>query len=214
MASDSKAVRVVLVEDHAQTRDKLVRLLREHPTKVELVGAFPSAEAMLSAEGALTFHVALIDVRLPVMSGIELIQRLTTLPSERRYLVLSSFDDERSVLEAVRAGAFGYLLKDEPSERILYAIQEAMEGANPMSSRVVGVLMQQASRTASNFLTEREFELASALSEGLSYAECAGRMGIRLGTVQDYVKTLYRKVDVQSKDELKAWMSRYTKSAV
>ncbi|MDP2273217.1 MAG: response regulator transcription factor [Archangium sp.] len=203
-------VRVALVEDHAPTRAALEKLLAEFPALVTLAGSFASAEALRPALGRLEFEVALIDLHLPGTSGHALIGELTTAAPAVRSLALTAFDNEGDVLEAVRAGAFGYLLKDEPKARLIAAICEAAAGAHPVSSRVAGFLFAHTRRAPPPVsLSDREEELAGCLSEGLSYSECAGRMGISLGTVQDYVKRLYRKLDVNSKKEVRTWVAMH-----
>ncbi len=202
-------VLVALVEDHQATRAALEAEIRAAP-QLKLVRAVGSAEELLKGLTATPFHVALVDLHLPGLSGAELIQQVGTQLPEVRCVALSSFDDEERVIEAVRSGAYGYLLKDEPHARLVQAVTEAAAGEHPVSSRVAGFLFTQARRApAPVALSDREEELARALAEGDSYAECAQRMGIALGTVQDYVKRLYRKLDVNSKKEVRAWVAMY-----
>lgn len=157
--------------------------------------------------------VALVDLGLPDLPGTVLIRELAERKPALRSIAFTAFDDDSTVLEAVHAGAHGYLLKDEPSERIVRAIEEAAEGAHPISSRVAGYLLTHARRAPPPIsLSDREEELAIALASGHSYAECAQRMGIALGTVQDYVKRVYRKLDINSKRDLREWVSRYATS--
>jgi DNA-binding NarL/FixJ family response regulator len=197
-------IRVALVEDHAATREALVSLLADAPDRVELVSAFARAEQLLEQVEQLRPAVALIDLQLPGMCGSALISALRRASPSTRALALTGFNNEERVVEAIQAGASGYLLKDEPTGRLLEAIEEVADGANPISSRVAGFLLARARAVPAPIaLTDREEQLASALVEGLSYAECGARMGIALGTVQDYVKRLYRKLDVSSKRELR-----------
>ncbi|MBX7097730.1 MAG: response regulator transcription factor [Myxococcaceae bacterium] len=203
-------VRVALVEDHPATREALVRLLEAFPQRARLVCAVPDAESFLRSGKLKDVQVVLADLMLPGKSGSELIAELSTSAPELRCLALTAFDSEQQVLEAIRAGAYGYLLKDEPPERLVSAVEEAAAGAHPVSSRVAGFLFTHTRRApAPVTLSDREEELARALADGLSYQECAARMGIAIGTVQDYVKRLYRKLDVSSKKEVRAWVSIY-----
>lgn len=206
----SSPVRVAVVEDHAATREALVRLVEAFPQRLRLVCAIADAESFLRSGKLKDVQVALADLMLPGKSGSELIAELSTVAPELRCLALTAFDSEPQVLEAIRAGAYGYLLKDEPKERLVSAIEEAAAGAHPVSSRVAGFLFTHTRRApAPVALSDREEELARALADGLSYQECATRMGIAIGTVQDYVKRLYRKLDVSSKKEVRAWVSIY-----
>lgn len=207
--TSKEPVRVVLVEDHAPTRGATTRMLADFGARVVLLEAFPDGEACLRSQVTGTADVALVDLGLPGMSGADVIAALAQSTPRVRALALTAFDHEKSVFQALGAGAFGYLLKDEPPERIVRAIEEAAEGAHPISARVAGFLVSHARGSLSSIqLSGREDELAMRLSEGLSYAECAGRMGISLGTVQDYVKRLYRKLDVNSRREVREWVER------
>lgn len=210
--SAQTTVRVALVEDHRETRDELARLLTGFHPRVALVAAFPDAESFLEDPVRLALDVALVDLGLPGATGIEAIRRLSEVDAHVHAIAFTAFDDERHVVAALRAGAYGYLLKDEPPDRVLAGIEEAAAGEHPVSARVAGFLVARA-RTKDVpppvALSDRENELAAALAAGQTYAECAESMGIALGTVQDYVKRLYRKLDVNSRREVRAWVERY-----
>lgn len=204
------SVRVALVEDHAATREALVRGLGDFSDRVQVVKAVPDAEAFFASLKRMSIDVALVDLRLPGTDGYAVIRSLGEQAPSVRALALTSFNDDESVIEAIRAGAHGYLLKDEPVDRLVNALEEAAAGLHPISSRVAGFLITHARRApAPASLSDREEELAVALSDGLSYAECATRMGISLGTVQEYVKRLYRKLDVNSRKEVREWVATY-----
>lgn len=206
-------VKVALVEDHPATREALVRGLKDFADRVHVVAAVPDADTFFSSLDTKTIDLALVDLRLPGTDGYAVIRSLGEKAPGVRALALTSFNDDESVIEAIRAGAHGYLLKDEPMERLVQALEEAAAGAHPISSRVAGFLITHARRApAPVTLSDREEELAVALSDGLSYAECATRMGISIGTVQEYVKRLYRKLDVNSKKEVREWVATYVRS--
>jgi DNA-binding NarL/FixJ family response regulator len=210
VARTSDVVRLALVEDHDATRAELTASFASHPDHVRLVAAFPDAESLLASPALAQIDVALIDLGLPGMGGAEGIRRLADMVPRVRALALTAFDDEANLFAALSSGAYGYLLKDEPIERVIRAAVEAAAGEHPISSRVAGFLIsraQSAPRPAA--LSDREEELAALLAQGLGYAECAARMQIALGTVQDYVKRLYRKLDVGSRKEVREWLQRY-----
>ena len=184
-------------------------MLSDVPERVSVVGDFASAEAFLERADSLAFDVALVDLGLPGMKGHELIAELTRRQPEARAVALTVMSGEASVIQAVRAGAFGYLLKDESTERLLQAIEDAAAGQYPFSSRVAGALVRTLGPNPSSELTGRELELARHLADGATYAECADAMTIKLGTVQSHVKNLYGKLDINSRKELRAWAERY-----
>ncbi|MFO0679951.1 MAG: response regulator transcription factor [Polyangiaceae bacterium] len=202
-------VRVALVEDHDGTRRELVASFEDHPESVRMVGAFRDAESFLKSPILSSVDVALVDIRLPGMSGIEAIRRLGESVPEVRAIVLTAFDDETNLFAALSNGAYGYLVKDDGFDRVIAAVEEAALGEHPVSSRVAGFLITRARRAPPPVhLTDREDELALALADGLSYAECAARMQIAIGTVQHHVKRLYRKLDVSSRKEVREWVQR------
>jgi DNA-binding NarL/FixJ family response regulator len=203
-------IAVAVVEDHAATREALVQGLSDFTDSVRVVSASADAKSFYASLATRPFQVALVDLKLPDADGRDVIRSLGERLPDARALALTAFDDDESVIDAIRAGAHGYLLKDEPLERLVRAIEEAASGAHPISSRVAGFLMTHARRAPPPAsLSDREEELAVYLAQGLTYVECSERMGIALGTVQDYVKRVYRKLDVSSKKAVREWVSRY-----
>lgn len=201
-------IRIGVVEDHRGTREAMLRNLERAGAQVAVALAVDSAEAFLASPLLPTLDVALIDVQLPGMSGAETIRHLAQSSPKLRSIALTVFDDAETFLEVIQAGAFGYLVKSDPFERLLLALEEAASGQHPLSSRVAGHLIAQTRRQAVSPLTDREEEIAVALAGGLSYAECARSLGIALGTVQHHVKGIYRKLDVSSKREVRNWVER------
>ena len=199
--------RVALVEDHAGTRAAIVQSLLEARGPVVLVDAFADGEAFLESPVRSQVDVALIDLGLPGASGCEVIRRLSRESPTLKTIALTVFEDEDTVFAALESGARGFLLKDEPIERLVCAIEDVLCGRRPLSAGVTRFFIDQALRFSTKVqLTDRETSLAHALANGASYAECAEHFGIALGTVQDHVKRIYRKLDVSSKRELRLWV--------
>lgn len=204
-------MRVALVEDHAATREAFLLALGGASTELTVVGAYESAESFLAASTDTAIDVVLVDLNLgKQMNGVQLIDTLQRRSPGLKCVALTGLADEDAVLDAIRVGACGYLLKDEPTARIINAIHEAAAGEYPVSSRVAGFLFHRASRAPMPVeVSPRERELAACLAEGMSYSDCALQMGVAIGTVQMYVKRLYRKLDVDSKSGVREWFSRY-----
>lgn len=205
-------INVALVEDNRSMRHALERSLRDFPDRVRVAVSAASAEELVDSMGVIDIanvSVLVADLRLPGMSGAELIRNVALRRPEISSVALTLCDDEPTVLETIAAGACGYVLKSEPIEQLVRAIEEAVLGAHPVSSRVVGYLVGQARlRPGREVITEREEQVARGLAQGLSYAECSESMGIKLGTVQEYVKRLYRKLGLNSRRELQVWAAR------
>jgi DNA-binding NarL/FixJ family response regulator len=200
-------VRILLVEDDPGLASNFARALGARSG-----GEWQVQHAASLSDGRArglsgSFELAIVDLGLPDGSGIDLIRELTT--ERLRAVAFTIFDDRERVLGALRAGAIGYLLKDEPVERVITQVEECLGGHFPVSSRVARYLVELC-RPADldSPLTAREQDVLGCLEGGHSYAECANRLGITLGTVQTHVKSLYRKLDVSSRAEATAWAAR------
>ncbi|MFM7396955.1 MAG: response regulator [Gammaproteobacteria bacterium] len=147
-------------------------------------------------------NLALIDIGLPDISGIEVVARVREAHPDAPIMVVSVIAAERSVLAAIRAGARGYVLKDDSTTQIAEALRETLQGNYPISPALARYLFKLAGArdTATDLaeLTPKELALLKHLSCGRSYAEAAKEMGIALSTVQTHIRNLYRKLDVHS----------------
>lgn len=187
-------MRLLIVEDDPWVRRGVADVL----ASVEVAACATGRDA-LAQPGP--FDVALVDIGLPDISGTAVIAEL-----RRRGCVpvaFTVFDDAKTVLTALRAGARGYILKSTPTERILPQLREALAGGMPLSPAVAALVVETmlSSTESERRLTERESELLALLARGATYAQCASALGIGVGTVQGYVKNIYGKLDVSSKAE-------------
>lgn len=162
-------------------------------------------EAMKLCEGGqVELDLALVDLGLPDISGIEVIKCLRRRFPNLPVMVISVISTERSVLSAIRAGARGYILKGDSQAAITQAIQELMLGNYPITPSLARYLFKMAggvtgvSSEVEHNLSPRELETLQHLSRGLKYEEVARIMGIALSTVQSNVRNLYRKLDANS----------------
>jgi two-component system, NarL family, nitrate/nitrite response regulator NarL len=196
---------VVLVEDDPVFEQLIVRALSRLGMGQQIRSFALGREALeLVASLRAGPSLALVDIGLPDISGIEVISSVHQRFPDTPIMVISVMSGERNVLEAIRAGVRGYLLKDGSEASVAQAIRQVLDGEYPISPnlarhlfRLVGGPQQQASQ-ASNPLSAREMELLTNIASGLSYAECAERMGVALSTVQTHIRSLYRKLEVHS----------------
>ncbi len=192
----------------------MTRALSCSDAEVEFLGAFENGETFLESPVRKSADVVLLDLGLPGVSGTEVIRTLAREASAAKVLALTVFDDSETVFAALNAGAKGFLLKGEPIDRVIQAMRDILNGRLPLSSGVTHFFVDQALRFASRIvLSPRETRVAVSLSEGASYAECSEELGITLGTVQDYVKRIYRKLGVTSKRELRLWVEETLRSS-
>lgn len=198
-------IRILLVEDVRATREGLTELIaREADLVVALAAA--SMEEALAARVEPGPDVALLDVRLPGMSGIEGVRALRLRWPAIQALMLTVQEDDASVFEAICAGASGYLLKDTPPDGIARALRELAAGGAPMSPPIARKVVQAFARVAPApraecDLTERERELLTLLAEGHGYKTVARELGISVDTVRFHVRNVYAKLHVHSKSE-------------
>jgi DNA-binding NarL/FixJ family response regulator len=196
---------VMLVEDNPVFEDQLRYMLQTISPKAS-VHSFASGVSAIRAVRSreLAPDLALIDIGLPDISGIAVIQALRDISPETPSLVLSVLEDETKLLEAIRAGAKGYLLKGESPEAIARGVQEVLDYNYPISPALARSLFEIAGLPEQNHakpqlvLTDRERETLHFIAQGLSYCETANSMGVSLSTVQTHIRSLYRKLGVNS----------------
>ncbi len=198
-------ISVAIVEDHLDLRNSLSLVLRTTPG-FSLVGSYGNVEDLLGHLEADPPQVILMDIGLPGMSGIEGVRQVKQLRPEVCILMLTIYDDDERVFQAVCAGAGGYLLKHSSPLQILQAIEQASEGAVPMSpsiaQRVIAMFRTFAPRDHELLeLTTREQEILRSLSDGLDYKQIAERHFISLHTVRSHIRNIYEKLQVHSKSE-------------
>ena len=200
-------IRVLIADDQALVRTGFRLILSGEPG-IEVVGeARDGAEAAtLAAE--LAPDVVLMDVRMPGVDGIEATRRIVVDESSPRVLVLTTFDLDDIVYDALRAGASGFLLKDAPEERLLTAIQVVAEGGSLFAPSVTRRLIGEFSRRtpaapppALEELTARELEVLRLLAQGLSNAEIATRLVVSEHTVKTHVARILQKLDLRDRTQ-------------
>ena len=202
MTSD---VSVAIVEDQRATREGLARLVERTPG-CWLAGAYASMEDAVPALARAPVDVLLSDIGLPGMSGIEGVRAIKASQPATQILMLTVYDDNDHVFEAICAGASGYLLKDTPTGRLREAILELQQGGAPMSpeiARKVVTMFQQIAppRDEPVRLSPREVELLRLLADGHSYKTAASALGISMDTVRFHIRHIYEKLHVHSKSE-------------
>jgi len=196
-------IRILIVEDDPAFEDLLSRAADRLGDCVDVLACDTAFSALAAVEKSpRPFDLALIDLGLPDLSGVEVIRRIRDRFEDLPILVVSVISAERSVLSAIRAGAFGYILKDDSEAAMSQAMQEALNGNYPISPALARYLFKLAGGRDKpvdlSGLTRKELELLQWLSRGKSYNEAARSMGVTLATVQTHIRNLYRKLDVHS----------------
>ena len=200
----SPAVVTILIEDAVPFSQALAAYFRSQNCGVDCVACFPSAEAALAGVGATGAAVALVDIHLPGMDGIECVARLRALQPQITCLILTVFEDAAVIFEALKAGACGYLLKRMPPEAIAEAVRQAHAGGSPMSpqiARQVVTFFHQRAQGGMPELTVREREVLDLLATGSLYKEIAVRLGVTIDTVRTHLRHIYDKLQVHTRTE-------------
>jgi len=186
---------LLLVEDDAATRGAIQSLLEASGYAVRSAA---SGRLALQAFRQKAPQVVLLDLGLPDIDGAEVVRSMQAENVEVPVIVLSVVTSESRILEALRAGALGYLLKEDLG-RLLPALAEALDGGAPMSPSVarlvLGQLHRRPSQPAPSLLTSREREVLERLASGLSYEQIALTLQVALNTVRTHVRSIYRKLD-------------------
>jgi DNA-binding NarL/FixJ family response regulator len=206
---------VLLVEDEPWIRESVAGVLDAPAAGLELAAACGSAEqALEQLRGGLAADAALVDIGLPGASGIELVGALRARWPAVVSVMFTVFDDAPTVLRALRAGARGYLLKSTPLPRLRDGLVEALDGGAPMTPAIARLVVDELAGARpspsgeADGLTPRERDVLQLLAKGLTYGEVATALGIAIGTVQSYVKTIYAKLHVASKAEAASLATR------
>ncbi|WP_276372727.1 response regulator transcription factor [Chryseolinea sp. H1M3-3] len=197
-------VRVSVYEDNALLRESVTSLLRLKEG-VQVVDAYENVLAIEEQIKNDKPDLVLMDIDMPGMNGIEAVKKIRVFNDHVAILMLTVFDDDHHVFDAICAGASGYLLKKHISTRLFDSIDEMMSGGAPMSpsiARMVISSMQQGARDPNPYsLTPREREMLSSLSNGNSYKLIAAEFAISIDTVRTHIKKIYEKLHVHSQTE-------------
>jgi len=197
-------IHVAIIEDIKEIREGLQLLIGNDPGFV-CADTFASAELAIAALPALQPDVALMDIHLPGISGIEAVRQLKVVCPNTQFIMSTVYEDDDSIFESLKAGASGYLLKKTAPSTILDAIREVHSGGSPMSSqiarKVIGSFQKANAIDNMTMLTAREKEILEALAKGLRYKDIAGTLGISIETVRSHVRKTYEKLQVQSRTE-------------
>jgi DNA-binding NarL/FixJ family response regulator len=208
-------IRVIIAEDHALVREGTRELIERAPD-IEVVGeATNGAEAVALVE-RLAPDVAIVDILMPVMNGIEATERMKAIQPSLGVLILTAYDDDQYVFALLRAGAAGYLLKDVPASEVVRAVRLVHAGepvlhpaiarkvlarfaAEEVAPVAVGAQAQEEPKAL--HLTDREMEVLRLAASGMTNAQIAGRLYFSVRTVQVHMTHIFDKLDVGSRTE-------------
>lgn len=195
-------MRCLVVDDDPSDRELIARMVGR--AGHESTSVANGAAAIELARGE-RFDVALVDLGMDGVGGVSVLVALRVACPDLRLIVVSGFDDRRHVLEAVTAGADGYLLKSDLGEHLEHALREVVDGGGPLSPRIATYLLEELRPAGAGAptpaLSPREREVLVGLSRGGTYAGIARELGISVNTIRHHIRNLYAKLGVSGRAE-------------
>jgi DNA-binding NarL/FixJ family response regulator len=212
--------RVLIVDDHPMTRSGLVHLIN-HQLDLEVCGDVENAAEALEALTTCKPDLALVDVKLPDKSGLELIKDIKALCPELPVLVFSMHDESLYAERVLRAGARGYITKREGGQKLMQAIRHVVSGNIYLSERMSGRILElfsgrrrpEGEHSSIQQLSDREFEVFELIGAGLSTHEIARKLHLSTKTVQAHRANIKRKLKVKTASELVSYAARWIEHA-
>lgn len=199
-----KSHTIAIVEDDTSLREILTEIVTASPWK--LVNTFTSAENALAGLTKSCPEVVLMDIQLPGMSGIECVAKLKALHPAVLVLMVTVYDNNERIFDALAAGASGYLLKRDAPAKLLESLDDLLAGGSPMSGAIARKVVQHfhkgpPSRNKEHNLTPRETQILEMLAKGSLYKEIAWDLGIGFETVRSHIDNIYNKLHVRTRTE-------------
>jgi len=193
-------IKVLVCEDQMLVRQGLVTILSMEP-EISIVGEAVDGYEALEKVGTLSPDVVLMDVRMPLMDGVEATRAISTKHPDVRVIILTTYDYEEYVLEGVKAGAVAYVLKDTAASDLVHTIQRVHEGERFIQPAVANKILFELAKAPEREpnsgiepLSEREIDIISRLAQGMSNREVAAELTLAEGTIKNYVSSILSKL--------------------
>ncbi len=205
MTVATRAVRVLIADDQTLFRAGLARLLNED-SRVEVVGQAPDGVDAAKLAAKLKPDVVLMDLKMPNLDGIEATKQITEADPGVKVLILTTFETDNYVIQALKVGASGYVLKDSTADAIISSIVAVMSGEKVMASAVANRVLEMLTGTTTpkefyDGLTNREIEILKLLANGMANKQIAYRLKISEKTVRNHVSNTYEKLGIYDRSQ-------------
>lgn len=203
MKNETK-LKVILFDDHEAVRTSIQLMIEDMP-QAELIGAFENCDTLMNDIEYCKPDVVILDISMPGMNGIEAVKEIRKKYANLPILMLTTFDDDAHVFDAISVGANGYLLKNASMQKLAEGIADVYEGGAPMSPsiarKVLNQFRQQQGVREDYQLSPKETEVLQYLVQGLAYKQIGAKMNITYDTVRAHMKKIYEKLHVASMTE-------------
>jgi DNA-binding NarL/FixJ family response regulator len=198
-------IRVLIADDHGLVRAGLTELIGTFED-VEIVGAAAGGDEAVAMAVELAPDIVLMDLEMPEVDGIAATSRIRESAPDSRVVILTSFSDRERILQALDAGAVGYLLKDAEPGELARGIAAAARGESPLDPRAAGTIIEARAQSHPRpALSEREREVLALLSQGMANKEIARRLGISEKTVKAHLTNVFRQIKVTDRTQAALW---------
>jgi NarL family two-component system response regulator LiaR len=200
-------MKVIVCDDQAIVRDGLMMLLKLEPD-IQVVGTADDGAAAVELVEKVKPDLVLMDLKMPVVNGVEATRQIRAKYPEVKVLVLTTYDDDQWVFDAIQAGATGYLLKDIPREDLVKAIKGTSSGKSYLDPAIAGKVLDQVSSRQTQSptfitdkLTSREIEILRLVAKGLSNTDISERLFLSEGTVRNHISAVLAKLGVSDRTQ-------------
>jgi DNA-binding NarL/FixJ family response regulator len=205
-------IRVLVAEDHAVVRSGLLQLLGD-VENVEVLGAATGGEEAVRLAAEHHPDVVLMDLEMPGLDGIQATRQIRAADSDVNVVVLTAFSDRRRILDAIDAGAVGYLLKDAEPDELVRGLEAAARGESPLAPQAAQALVAaRAEQQSVPELTPREREVLALLADGLPNKLIARRLEISEKTVKAHLTNIFHRIGVTDRTQAALWAQRHARS--
>ena len=191
-------IRIVIIEDDEIIREGYALLIGQ-VEGYQVVNKYPSFDDAVKTIGDVAPDVILLDIELPGTNGIEAIPKLKKMLPNAHILILTVYESEKLIFEALANGASGYLTKNTPAAKIIESVKEVKDGGGPMSVNIARMVIKSFQRNQESPLSKRETQILEQIADGKSRSQIAKELFIDLETVRSHIKNIYLKLDVNSR---------------
>ncbi|MDO6449865.1 response regulator transcription factor [Oceanobacillus profundus] len=206
-------IRILLAEDQVMVRQGL-KMMIETDEEIRVTGEASNGKEAIQLCEQQSFDVVILDIRMPVMDGIEAARIIQSRWPKSRILILTTFDNNQYVMDALKIGVSGYILKNADTDSLIRSIRSALQGGLAVEDQVAAKVMplllnKQVEKTVDPSLTPRERAILTCIGEGLNNSEIAERLGLSVGTVKNNTSQILNKLELRDRTQLAIYAIRH-----
>lgn len=206
-------IRILLAEDQVMVREGL-KMMMETDEEIKVTGEASNGKEAIELCEKQSFDLIILDIRMPVMNGIEAARTIQSRWPGSKILILTTFDNNQYVMDALKIGVNGYILKNADTDSLIRSIRSALQGGLAVEDQVAAKVMplllkQQEEKTVDPSLTPRERAILTCIGEGLNNSEIAERLGLSVGTVKNNTSQILNKLELRDRTQLAIYAIRH-----